>query len=133
MMLAGLEIVAVQLEELSPAFAHGEYKPVLAHGRKPPASHGLEEERELLPRAAGHGHAMNLRRICETGADQHLTFRRMPALEARTAEALIDSELPDQLSRNFRNALGLNGCWDLLSGSDGHKTHPGNSHYECSR
>src|SRR5207249_6162352 len=79
---------------------------------------GIREKSQLLARAAGNGHEVQLRRLGKARRDQDFMPGGMPVGKARAAKRRITSRCFRQRTRNFGNPVNyqaFRGCEDRKS------------------
>ena len=101
--LAAGDVEVMELEELVAAGVLGEHEAVLP-GVWQRTVDGLGIEGELLARAHGLRHTVDLRRLAEARADQRAAVRQ-PAAEGRRAHLLVSVEAFGELGGDVRDAL----------------------------
>ncbi len=103
---AGGDVEAEDLAELVAAPVLVEDEVVGRAAGPARAAHAVGEEGELPARAARHPHLVDLRRVAEARADEHLALRRVPAGEARGAELGVAADRLGDLGREVGEAVG---------------------------
>ena len=103
--VAGGDIEPVHLAELIPPSVAGEEEELSLLRIPVGGPDRLGEEGELAAGPAGHPHLVDLRRIPEAGADEHLHACWMPADEGCTPRLGIAAHLVGQARRDLRDPL----------------------------
>src|SRR6266700_5990390 len=93
------DVVTIKLVPLAAADILSKKNVVSAVRMKPPASDGVREKRQLLPRPARRLHQMKLRRLRKPRRNQHLSFCGMPIRQTGTSIRRI-------LACGFRHRCG---------------------------
>ena len=102
---AGGDVEAEDLAELVAAPVLVEDEVVGRAAGPARAAHAVGEERQLPARAARRPHLVDLRRVAEARADEHLALRRVPAGEARGAELGVAADRLGDLGREVGEAV----------------------------
>ena len=103
---AGGDVEAEDLAELVAAAVLAEDEVVGRAAGPARAAHAVGEEGELPARAARHPHLVDLRRVAEARADEHLALHGVPAGEARGAELRVAADRLGDLGRDVGDAVG---------------------------